>query len=240
MGTKELPYQAFMAAIKHEHREEVKNILLEYNIGAYIIANEISKSSHQETNGEHIHFVVEMTPEEYHRFSKRVFIDKFKLRGRAAKGKPRQYGKVNKIDNVEKMKIYSLKEGDYISNLSSQELETMYEKSYKKAEDTDDMEKLYEYLGETNLYEIDKKDLTTIKTQYGHWELDYENKQYQNYCRLCRRVIKYYIENNKNRRGLTKTSIECIVRKYIMYIYEDMDNDDKTEWLYNSLFNKYV
>ena len=104
-----------------------------------------------------MHFLVEMTPEEYHRFSKRVFIDKFKLRGRAKKGNPRQYGKVSKIENVEKMKQYTLKEGDYISNLSPEELQDLYEKSYKKAEDIDDIQELYKYLGTLKLYDIDKK-----------------------------------------------------------------------------------
>ena len=240
MENKELPYQAFMAVIKHEHREEVHQILLEYNIGMYIISNEITKSAHQETNGEHIHFLVEMSAEDYHRFSKRVFIDKFKLRGRASKGKPRQYGKVSKIENIEKMKSYTLKEGDFISNLSEKELNELYEKSYKKAEDLDDMEKLYEYLGKTKLYDIDKNDPTTIQDNFGNYQFDYENKQYQNYCRLCKRVIMYYVENNKQRRGLTKSSIECIVRKYIMYLYEDMDNDDKAEWIYKTLFHKYL
>lgn len=132
MVSPKLPYQAFMGAIKHTHREEIKEILQEYNIGKYIISNEISKDSHLETNGEHLHFVVEMSNEDYHRFSKRVFIDKFQLRGRATKDKPRQYGKVSKIKNIEKMKAYSLKDGDYISNLDPKELDQLYQQSYKK------------------------------------------------------------------------------------------------------------
>lgn len=234
-----LTYMAFMAVIEHKHYEEVKDILFQYDIGKYIIAKEISKTAHTETNGEHIHFMVEMTDKDYHRFSKRVFIDRFNLRGRASKGKPRQYGKVKQIENVEKMKQYTLKENEYESNLSEEELKLLFEKSYKKADEIDEQEELFRYLGKIKMEEIDK---LNGGTHYGDGlvQPEWEHNQYINYCRLCKGVIKFYIEKNKSRRGLTKASVEGIVRKYIMYIYAEMDNDDKAEWIYNALFSKYI
>jgi hypothetical protein len=240
LDTEILTYKAFMAAIEHKHLEEVKDILFQYDIGKYIIAKEITKTAHSETNGEHFHFIVEMTDKDYHRFSKRLFIDRFNLRGRASKGKPRQYGKVKQIENIEKMKAYTLKENQYESNLSEEELKLLFEQSYQKKEEIDEQEELFKYLGEIKLLDIDKENGITIKDVYNSYTPEWEHNQYINYCRLCKGVIKFYIERNKSRRGLTKAAVEGIVRKYIMYIYEDMGNDDKAEWIYNSLFSKYL
>ena len=240
MLEQELTYKAFMAVIEHKYAQEVGDILFQYDIGKYIIAKEKSNTSHQETNGEHLHFMVEMTDKDYHKFSKRVFIDRFKLRGRATKGKPRQYGKVKQIENVEKMKAYTLKEADYVSNLSDEELKMLFEKSYKKAEEIDEQEELFKYLGTINM--LDGTPYTNGNKVYvdGYQKEEYEQNQYINYCRLCKGVIKYYIKLKKSRRGLTKASIEGIVRKYILYIYDEMDDDHKAEWIYNTLFLKYM
>lgn len=240
MLEQELTYKAFMAVIEHKYATEVGDILFQYDIGKYIIAKEKSNTSHQETNGEHLHFMVEMTDKDYHKFSKRVFIDRFKLRGRASKGKPRQYGKVKHIENVEKMKQYTLKEADYVSNLSDEELKMLFEKSYKKAEEIDEQEELFKYLGKLQM--LDGRPYTINNKVYvdGYEQEEYEHNQYINYCRLCKGVIMYYIKLRKSRRGLTKSSIEGIVRKYIMYIYVEMDADNKAEWIYNTLFRKYL
>lgn len=234
-----LTYKAFMAAISHKNYQEVKDILFQYDIGKYIISKEISKTAHTETNGEHIHFMVEITDKDYHRFSKRLFIDRFNLRGRASKGKPRQYGKVKQIDSIEKMKTYTLKEGDYESNLSEEEVKLLFEKSYRKKDEVDEQEELFRYLGKIKLKEIDT---LNGSIHYGEWKHvpEWEHNQYINYCRLCKGVIKFYIETNKSRRGLTKSSVEGIVRKYIMYIYNDMDNECKAQWIYDALFSKYI
>lgn len=126
---------AFFCAIKHENRKYILETLLEYNIGTYIIGYEIAKGAHAESDGEHIHFYVEMSTKDYHKYAKRVFKDKFKLQGQARGGRPRQYGKVKKIESLEHMKIYTVKDGNVDTNLSEKELKDIMEKSHEK-EDT--------------------------------------------------------------------------------------------------------
>lgn len=125
---------AFFCAVQHKHRVYLVETLKEYNIGTYIIGYEVAKGAHEETDGEHIHFYVEMSTKDYHKYSKRVFKDKFKLQGQARGGKPRQYGKVKKIESLEKMKMYTVKEGNVDTNLSDKELKDLIEKSHEKDE----------------------------------------------------------------------------------------------------------
>ena len=54
----ELEWHAFFAAIKHEHSEEVLDVLQKYDIGRYIVSREKSEGSHVDTDGEHFHFMV--------------------------------------------------------------------------------------------------------------------------------------------------------------------------------------
>lgn len=236
----ELAYKAFFGAIKHEHFEKVRDILVKnYDIGNWIIAKETSKNAHDNTNGEHLHFMVEISDKDYHRFAKRVFIDMFKLKGRARGGIGRQYGKVKSIENIEKMKSYTVKDGDYESNLSEKDLADLYEKSYKKQDDIDEQEKLFEYLGTIPLRTIDKTETEMVGHESGYYVPAYTNNMYINYHRLCKGVIEYYIVNSKSRKGLTKCTIESHVRKFIMYYNGEVDIEIKTQWVYSSIFNKY-
>ncbi|AXH74883.1 MAG: putative replicase [Cressdnaviricota sp.] len=236
----DVTWKAFFGAISHKYFEDVRDILVKnYEIGNWIIAKELSKNAHETTNGEHLHFMVEMSDKDYHRFAKRVFIDMFKLKGRARGGIGRQYGKVKSIENIEKMKSYTLKDGDYESSLSEKDLADLYEKSYKKQDDIDEVEKLFEYLGTIPLRTIDQTETDMVGHESGYHVPAYTNNMYINYHRLCRGVIEYYVVNSKSRKGLTKCAIESHVRKYIMYYYEDVDTGLKTQWIYNSIFNKY-
>lgn len=125
---------AFFGAIYHKDFNYVVKTLQEYDIGQYVVAKEISTDSHQETNGEHIHFVVEMTARIYHTYSKRVFKDKYKLRGQARDGKARQYGKVTEIKDITRMIAYCLKDNDYETNIPHDEIEEYKKVSFKKIE----------------------------------------------------------------------------------------------------------
>lgn len=126
-----MDYIAFMCHTTQEHFDYLEETLKEYNIGTYFIGYEAQPY-------EHYHFLVEMSNEDYVKFRKRVFIDKLKLRGQARQGQPRQYGKVNSIKDIEKMKSYTIKEGIYRTNLVSEdELKEILEKSFSKQEKID-------------------------------------------------------------------------------------------------------
>lgn len=129
-----LPWIAFMAHIEKDNFDYIEETLLEYDIGHYIIAFE-------HKNYDHFHFYCQMSEIHYHRFAKRVFKDKFKLRGRAKEGLPRQYGKVKTVENHEKMLSYTLKDDDYRTNMTKDQLKEAIElsKEYNEINDTIDL-----------------------------------------------------------------------------------------------------
>lgn len=228
-----MEYISFMAGIQHKEIDYVEETLQEYAIGQYIIGMEKSTSAHKELDGEHMHFCVQMTQDDYHRYSKRVFIDRFKLRGRAQKDKPRQYGKVKSIDNIDKMLSYTTKDGHFRTNMSSEEIKKIYEASYQKKDWQDEETKLFTYLSKQNLEDM------LIVDRYG-------NENYNclamnnNYDILNQSIIRYYIENDL-KISLSRSMIENKSRKYLMYYYNGNENnkiDFKTNWLYNIMFNK--
>lgn len=190
--------QAFFGAIKHEHKDEVVDILKQYDIGLFIVSLEVSQDSHKATDGQHMHFYVEMSPQDYTRFAKRIFIDRFKLKGKATKGESRQYGKVQKIENVQRMKAYTVKDGNIVTNMSEGELELLKNISFKKQDKEDEFEKLME-------------EMTRILGGIEHpeWNLNLAD---------ARRVIcMFYMANPKSRKDLSKANVERISRLWICY-----------------------
>lgn len=132
-----LDYIAFFAAVKHssETEEFMIKSLLNYEVGSYLIVRETSANSHKLTNGEHYHFLVQMEDADYTRYRKSVFIDHFKLCGRSTKDKVRAYGKVNYLKDPDRMAVYMMKDDSVVaSTFSDSQLNSWYEKSFKKSE----------------------------------------------------------------------------------------------------------
>lgn len=185
-----------MAHIPHEHIDYVEETLKGYDIGQYIISLETSKY-------EHMHFIVEMTMEDYHRFSKRVFKDKFKLRGRAVKGEPRQYGIIKKIENIENAKAYTVKDGNVRTNLDQAELEKYLEQSFKKAEDKAMIDEIVEEL----------------ENRYAEaYMKSYNEVHIEDVC--FNRVIARYaiidIMREKGLKSISRNKVENILYRYMM------------------------
>jgi len=129
-------FVAFFIAVNHFEEYEIYKIFNEYQneIGKYVIAKEIAlDGTHVQTNGEHFHFVAEMTIKTYHKLTKR-FKEKYKLNGSAKGGKTKQYGKVNDIKDISRMIAYCMKDGDFQTNLSADEVEQYKKISFKKPE----------------------------------------------------------------------------------------------------------
>lgn len=118
-----------MAHIRHEHINYIEDTIKEYpEVTTYLIGMETK-------DYEHMHFVVNATSQTWYRnFSKRVFIDKFGLRGRARKDAPRQYGKISKIKDVYLLKCYTVKDQNIRTNMPQQEIDDYIENSTKKVE----------------------------------------------------------------------------------------------------------
>lgn len=190
----------------------LKKDLLYYKdkIKKYVISHEIADDGkHEETKGSHFHFLVQMTPEDYHNFCKRVFIDKWKLRGRAIKGKPRQYGKTKEIRDVDKALSYCVKAMDegkdtIRTNMSKEEIECAFAHSFKKSKKKNDYEDLMKHLAK-----LDLKNSYDIKIE----------------------IISYY-RLNKLKKRLTRTTLTGLCADYMMYYTKTFSAED----IYNFLF----
>ncbi len=214
-----LPWKAWFAAIAHEHEQEVSTLLNEYNIGGYIIGLETTEDSHKETNGEHMHFVAQISNQDYHNLSERLK-RKYKLRGKALKDKPRQFGCVTKIENLEKLKAYTLKDGKFKSNLTEKELKQLIDISYRKESVHTLWDKLVAHLDKVHCAPSDI----------------YVNNKYSCYINDLRRsVIEFHVQNY-TQKGLSRSAVESAARKYIMY-HSKIDEPTKVELVYAEFFS---
>lgn len=194
-----MKYQAFMAHLDLEHFDYLEEKLQEYNIGSYIIGHETGKYSH-------FHFMVQMEDEEYHNFAQAVFKKKFKLRGRAIKDNPRQYGKVTNINNLDKMKSYTVKEGNYRTNLTDEEIKTIYENSFEKVDRATEVEKLFEYLDSKGKQHMDK---------WQFWENGLLKTEFDTIQQKILYEIYYYINTADNKLSLSRTAVNGYFLKYL-------------------------
>ncbi len=140
-------YIAFMAALEHQHMPSVLDFLQEYStVSEYLISKETSPNSHKETGGQHLHFLVHMSPKDYKNFSERIFRKKYNLRGQAKKGLPRQYGRLKEIHDLEAMGAYTVKDGNITTNMDDAVISKWSEASYKRDEERTFREKVFEFI----------------------------------------------------------------------------------------------
>lgn len=106
----------FMAHLNFNEYDAIEKEIQKLGV-PYIIAFECSPY-------DHFHFMVRITEKNYYNFCKRVFKDKYKLRGRATKGLPKQYGHMaKKIESLDKIAKYTIKDKNYRTNMSKKKLE---------------------------------------------------------------------------------------------------------------------
>jgi len=174
-----MKWKMFMCHLPQDKISELEEELLKQEIGGYVICNELEPYSHY-------HFLVQMNNTEYHNYKQRVFIEKYKLRGRATKNQPRQYGQTaSKIRDIEKAKSYTIKmckNTDLTTgplnqilrtNLSSEEIESAYENSFKKKDLETQKKKIIEELESKNWKDISYQ---TIDYNYELKEETYKLK----------------------------------------------------------------
>lgn len=221
-----LPWKGFFAAIRHEHKDEVFDLMDEYKIGGYIIGYETTPNAHQETEGQHMHFVVQISNHDYHNFSERLK-RKYNLRAKALKDKPRQYGALTKIEKLEKLKAYTLKDGDYKSNLSDKELKELSGMAYRKETIHTQWEKLVEHLHQ-------------VPWPTGPCAQTFINagrSTFDDYARALRRAVIEFHVVNKTQKSLTKSSVESAQRKYVMYHARSLPDHDRISIIFDEFFS---
>lgn len=157
-------YKMFMAHLPLDSLDYLEETIQEYDITDYVICHETEPYSH-------FHFIVKMASNsDYHNFKQRVFIKKYGLSGKAKDGKPRQYGKVTQIQDIEKAISYTLKElkdhtehsrDKYLrTNMSQDKINDYIEKCFKK----NDLNKSKQVI----LKELDKSDIALCLPQMYH------------------------------------------------------------------------
>lgn len=198
-----MDYIAFFCCASIDHFDYLEQTLLEYDIGLYIISHEIAEGKHTDTNGSHFHFLVQMKDEDYTKFRKRVFIDKLKLKGQARNGTSRQYGKVKQIENLDRLKAYTVKDNNFRTNLTPKEIETICEQSFKKEQELDLRDELMNYL----LHEQESRD--AMMEQYDKWNTIAD-------------IIKFFKTNKKYKPNLNRAIIDRWINYFVMYVYNEL------------------
>jgi len=206
-----MEYLAFFFAIHHTEidwlEEKLKTYLQDPN--NYVMSMETSTTTHQETEGQHIHILATMGSSEYKKFST-IVIRKYKLSGKAQNGKGRQYGKLNVIRDLGKMLSYTLKDNNFRTNMDEQLIKTAYDKSYKKEEKLDEETKIMNYIKEQH-----------IKFKCSHLCLDWKDPEpIFGFRSAAISVIEYFKQKNietKIRYSLSRNQITTYVNKYFLY-----------------------
>lgn len=234
-----LPFIGFFCAVRHTAENLaflVKN-LLDFEIGNYLVIKEVSPTAHVAVQGEHVHFLVQMSKTQYHTYAKRVFLDHFKLSGRASAGKPRSYGKISLVKDADRLAVYMMKDDDdgtnvVATNISKAYLDSWREQSFKKLETFScrDSELMYitkqlkEKLlsdGNSVIHLVDDKLLlSSDKSYYSSSNLE------RLYHFIFAAVIEYHL-SNRTLKNLTRGYLNSIAVYYILY-YTDFPDINKS------------
>ncbi len=206
-----------MAHIPHSQIDYVEETLLSYpEVCTYLIGMET-------TDFEHMHFVVTTTKQTWYRnFSKRVFIDKFKLRGKAVKGKPRQYGMIGKIKDEYKLKCYTVKDKNIRTNMPQSEIDDYVANSRKKVE----LEGYYSQI----LAKID----------------DFVKNRNSDYLQSQKEISKNYIDTHEKNKNLERSNrrqyddLPEDVKIFIIKEFQDSKIDSITKGKIDAVWNRWM
>jgi hypothetical protein len=205
-------WTAFMGHIPHTEFEYLK-YEMEKLEAPYVMSAEAGKY-------EHFHFLAKITKRQYHNFVMKNFKAKYNLRGRAHNGHPRQYGKVNKIKDLSKMMAYTVKDKNYVSNMTKNQIEYILKKKIEDVENTKN----------SNSGEIKEK---MIKYVNNHINENITNKKYIDSRKMIRMIIIDFMIEHKI--SIIRTTIE---RYYYYYIaHTDYDTFKETsKSIYDELY----
>lgn len=209
-SSKDQKYIACMFHIGEGHFDFVEETLCDYDIGQYIIAFESDPY-------DHFHIIFEGTEKIYTNFSKRL-IEKFKLRGKSKEGKGRQYGKVKVIKDIDKMMSYTLKNEKYRTNMETDKIQELLEKSFVKKEN--ESKKLFD------------RCLAKIIERFGQEDprnngLEYEWKEIYR-----KNIIQIVLEETKEDFYFTRSFIEKLLLIYLRKCSNSRQN------IYELLYSK--
>lgn len=134
-----MEYYAGMYHISRSEFDHIEKKLVEYEVGGYLIGFE--KEPY-----DHFHILAQLPSKKHWTNFQKHLVERYSLRGRAQKDQPRQYGTLKTIKDLEKLKSYTIKDGDYRSNLKEAELQAYFDKSFKKENERQFIDDLIEHL----------------------------------------------------------------------------------------------
>ena len=205
-----------MAHIEASEIDYVEETLKEYDIGGYVIGIETEPYHH-------MHFAVEITERDYHKFAKRVFKDKFKLRGQAKSGLCRQYGKTKSVKDIDKMLAYTVKDGNVRSNLEDGQLEKAFEQSFKREE-------------KLEFIEMCAKELEAWYIKFCEDNSDVMPSMNNPSLRDLR-IGVIGIFRKKGLKTITKSKVEQVIYRYMMLPKEFENYTVTDDYIYNVLYD---
>lgn len=170
----------------------LEEILKEYDIGGYIIAHEVEPYPH-------FHLVFEELDENVYVNMNKKIVEKYKLRACSKKGIRKQYGKITSIKDIDKLKSYTVKDGNYRTNLSPEEMTKVLENSFKKQKKTEWLEKCIAHV-ESMPGLWCYKDYTTPSGKWRCYDIDEM---------IGKELIKFHIEKEVK---FTFNAIKSMVR----------------------------
>ena len=204
---------AFMAHLDRGYYDEIQQFLDDYNPQRYIVAYENEPY-------EHYHFLVQIDDPAtfYTRFRKRVFIDRYGLRGQAKRDLPRQYGKVGDIEDLSKMASYTVKNEDFrVYNIEQEELDNILDNSFNKSDKIKLLKDKMIHFVETSL----------VKGGFT---------KYVEHQTLATLIIQFCFENNIEVR-------KSLIDTYYFYFRQKTTNKElayKPYQMYNALYNGII
>lgn len=198
--------------------DNLEKILLEYDVGEYLIGHEVSPFSH-------FHLVVQLPcKKQWNAFQKRV-IERYDLRGKATKGKARQYGALKQIHDIEKLKAYTVKQKNVKTNMKAEDFKKYIEASYTSANNRGFYEKVLEHLeSKEKLLVLETKIISHGNQTTFECETEYFPKIYKEILRFC-------IENSYK---ITPAQVKSWAYSYVQQS-ERISTDKKIEILMTKL-----
>lgn len=159
----------FYCNLPLDHIDDLHTTVQKYlaDESRYIIAHEISTVK----KISHFHVIAEMTNEKWEQFRNAYLMKKHNL-----KSKNKQFGKVKKINDVNKMISYCIKDdGERRTNIPTAEIQDYLSQSYKKSEERDHIQLCIE-------------SMPTLEYKYSYSDTDILIKKVQ--------IIEYFKKNN--------------------------------------------
>jgi len=203
------PFIAFMVRLPHKRLEDLTTLIERHGGPAtqWLLAKEKDKEDR-----EHFHGVVFMEDHEYDKVQ-RHFREVWKLNGSAQKGETKQYGRVRKIKDKNKMLSYTVKDGNVVTSETWDiDLEQYIEASYHKPKET---------LKELREKEL-KKELvnTNYSITISTKNIAQMNQiQFRLYHKLCSQVCRIY-----NKYHFDFPTIKTINRLLIRYGWMEIED----------------